>query len=87
MRIDLAAQEFLPSLTINHPEFISFKLGDGKTGKELLKAKFSRLYGMSMLSSGDILIRYLFDDSPIITGLILVSDLSVEPYAQGDVYI
>ncbi len=82
MRIDLAAQEFLPSLTINHPEFISLKLDEGKTGIELLEAKFSRLYGMSMLSSGDILLRYLFNDSPIITGLILLSDLSVEPYAQ-----
>ena len=36
MRIDLAAQEFLPSLTINHPKFISLKLEEGKTGKELL---------------------------------------------------
>ena len=37
---------------------------------------------MSLLSSGDILLRYLFNDSPIITGLIFLSDLSVEPYAQ-----
>lgn len=82
MRIDLAAQEFLPSLTINHPEFISLKLDEDKTGRELLEAKFSRLFGMSMLSSGDILLRYLFNNSPIITGLILLSDLSVQPYAQ-----
>ncbi len=82
MRIDLAAHEFLPSLTINHPEFVSLKLDEGKTGRELLEAKFSKLFGMSLLSSGDILLRYLFSDSPIITGLILLSDLSVEPYAQ-----
>ena len=82
MRIDLAAQEFLPSLTINHPEFISLKLDEDKTGRELLEDKFSRLYGMSMLSSGDILLRYLFNNSPIIAGLILLSDLSVEPYAK-----
>ena len=82
MRIDLAAQEFLPSLTINHPEFISLKLDEGKTGRELLETKFSKLFGVSMLSSGDILLRYLFNDSPIITGLILLSDLSVEPSVQ-----
>lgn len=82
MRIDLAAQEFLPSLTINHPEFISLKLDEGKTGRELLEAKFSKLFGMSLLSSGDILLRYLFRDSSNSTALILLSDLSVEPYAQ-----
>ena len=82
MRIDLAAQEFLPSLTINHPKFISLKLEEGKTTKELLKAKFSRLYGMSLLSSGDILLRYMFRDSSNSTALILFSDLSVDPYAQ-----
>ena len=82
MRIDLAAQEFLPSLTINHPKFISLKLEEGKTGKELLKANFSRLYGMSFLSSGDILLRYLFKDSSNSSALILFSNLSVEPYAQ-----
>ncbi len=82
MRIDLAAQEFLPSLTINHPKFISLKLDKGKTGRELLESKFSKLSGMSLLSSGDILLRYLFSDSPIITGLIFLSDLSVQPYAQ-----
>ena len=82
MRIDLAAQEFLSSLTINHPKFISLKLGEGKTGKELLKTNFSRLYGMSLLSSGDILLRYLFRDSSNSTALILFSDPNVEPYAQ-----
>ena len=82
MRIDLVAQEFLPSLTINHPKFISLKLEEGKTLKELLKAKFSRLYGMYLLSSGDILLRYLFRDSSNSTAFILFSDLSVEPYAQ-----
>lgn len=82
MRIDLSAQEFLPSLTINHPKFISLKLEEGKTAKELLKAKFSRLYGMYLLSSGDILLRYLFRDSSNSTAFILFSDLSVEPYAQ-----
>ena len=82
MRIDLAAQEFLPSLTINHPKFISLKVEEDKTGKELLKAKFSRLYGLSLLSSGDIFLRYIFRDSSNSTALILFSDLSVEPYAQ-----
>ena len=38
MRIDLAAQEFLPSLTINHPEFISLKLDEGKTGKRIIRS-------------------------------------------------
>ena len=82
IRIDLAAQEFLSSLTINHPKFISLKGEEGKTVKELLKAKFSRLYGMSLLSSGDILLRYLFRDSSNSTAFILFSGLSAEPYAQ-----
>ena len=82
MRIDLAAQEFLPSLTINHPKFISLKLGDGETGKELLKANFSKLFGMSMLSSGDILLRYMFERSLNSIGFIFLSDLRVQPYAQ-----
>ena len=82
MRIDLAAQEFLPSLTINHPKFISLKLEENKTAKKLLKTKFSRLYGMSLLSSGDVLLRYLFRDSSNSTAFILLSDLNVEPYVQ-----
>lgn len=82
IRINLAAQEFLPSLTINHPKFISLKLDESKTGRELLEAKFSKLFGMSMLSSGDILLRYMFERSLNSIGFIFLSDLSVQPYAQ-----
>ena len=81
MRIDLAAQEFLTPITINHPKFISLD-AEGKTESELLKAKFSRLYGMHLLSSGDILLRYMFMDSSRSTALILLSDLSVQPSIQ-----
>ena len=37
---------------------------------------------MSLLSSGDILLRYLFRDSSNSTAFILFSDLSVKPSVQ-----
>ena len=83
MRIDLAAQEFLTPITINHPKFISLKLDDSKTENGSSKppnfGKFSKLGGMYLLSSGDILLRYMFGKS---TGLILLSDLSEQPSVQ-----
>ncbi len=85
MRIDLAAQEFLTPITINHPKFISLKLDEGDYRKdiiELFQNKFSRLGGMYLLSPGDILLRYMFEDSSMSTALILLSDLDVEPSAQ-----
>ncbi|MCE2435673.1 MAG: 6-bladed beta-propeller [Candidatus Latescibacteria bacterium] len=85
MRIDLAAQEFLTPITINHPKFINLKLNEGDERKniiELFQNKFSRLGGMYLLSSGDILLRYMFEDSSMSTALILLSDLDVEPSAQ-----
>ncbi len=81
MRIDLAAQEFLPPIAINHPKFISLD-AEGKTESELLKAKFSRLYSMHLLSSDDILLRYMFMDSSRSTALILLSDLDAQPSVQ-----
>ena len=86
MRIDLAAQEFLTPITINHPKFINLKLDDSKTENGSSKrpnfGNFSKLYGMCLLSSGNILLRYMFDDLSSSTALILLSDLSVEPSAQ-----
>ena len=85
MRIDLAAQEFLTPITINHPKFINLKLNEGDERKniiELSQNNFSRLSGMYLLSSGDILLRYMFEDSSMSTALILLSDLDVEPSAQ-----
>ncbi len=82
MRIDLTAQDFLTPITINYPKFITVKVDEEKTGRELLKDKFSRLDGMYLLSSGDILLRYRFNDSSNSTSLILFSDLSVQPSAQ-----
>ena len=84
MRIDLAAQEFLTPITINHPKFINLKLNEGDERKniiELSQKKFSRLDGMNLLSSGDILLRYQ-ENLSINTALILLSDLNVEPSAQ-----
>lgn len=85
MRIDLAAQEFLTPITINHPKFINLKLDEGDSRKniiELFQNKFSRLEGMYLLSSGDILLRYMFEDSSMSTALILLSDLDTQPSAQ-----
>ena len=85
MRIDLAAQEFLTPITINQPKFINLKLNEGDERKniiELSQNNFSRLGGMYLLSSGDILLRYMFEDSSMSTALILLSDLDVEPSAQ-----
>ena len=83
MRIDLAAQEFLTPITINHPKFINLKLDEIKTETESSRppnfGNFSKLYGMSLLSSGDILLRYMFADSANSTALILLSNLSVQP--------
>ena len=81
MRIDLAAQEFLTPITISHPKFISLD-AEGKTESELLKTKFSKLYGMHLLSSGDILLRYMFGDSSRNTALILLSDLNMQTSIQ-----
>lgn len=86
MRIDLTAQEFLTPITINHPKFINLKLDEIKTETESSKppnfGNFSKLYGMSLLSSGDILLRYMFADSANSTALILLSNLSVQPSIQ-----
>ena len=84
MRIDLATQEFLTPITINHPKFINLKLNEGDEDKniiELFENKFSRLDGMKLLSSGDILLRYQ-ENFSVNTALILLSDLDVEPSAQ-----
>ena len=84
MRIDLAAQEFLTPITINHPKFINLKLDEGDERKniiELSQKKFSRLDGMNLLSSGDILLRYQ-ENLSVNTALILLSDLDMEPSAQ-----
>ena len=85
MRIDLTAQDFLTPITINHPKFVSLKLDevdDSKDVRKLSQYKFSRLYGMHLLSSGDMLLRYMFEDSSMSTALILLSDLSIQPSAQ-----
>ncbi len=85
MRIDLAAQEFLTPITINHPKFISLKLDEvdgNKDIRQLSQQRFSRLYGLHLLSSGDILLRYSFEDLSMSTALILLSDLDTQPSAQ-----
>ena len=85
MRIDLATQKFLTPVTINHPKFINLKLNEGDERKniiELFQKKFSRLDGMNLLSSGDIVLRYSFEDLSMSTALILLSDLDMEPSAQ-----
>ncbi len=85
MRIDFATQEFLSPIVTNHPKFISLKLDevdDSEDVRELSQHRFSTLDGMHLLSSGDIVLRYLFEDSSISTALILLSDLSVQPFAQ-----
>ena len=85
MRIDLATQKIFTPITINHPKFISLKLDeedDRKDVRKLFQSKFSRLDGMYLLSSGDILLRYMFHDSSRSTALILLSNLNTQPYAQ-----
>ena len=85
MRIDLAAQEFLTSIVTTHPKFISLKLDevdDSKDIRELSQQRFSKLYGMHLLSSGDMLLRYTFEDLSMSTALILLSDLDTQPSAQ-----
>ncbi len=84
MRIDLITQRFLKPITMSQPKFIRFKMDDSKTQKELASDihNFSRLNGMHLLSSGDMLLRYLFNDSSNSTALILLSDPSGEPYAE-----
>ena len=84
IRIDLTAQEFLIPIVTNHPKFVSLKLDevDDSDIRKFAQSKFSRLDGMSLLSSGDMLIRYIFEDSSMSTALILLSDLSVQPDAQ-----
>ncbi len=84
-RIDWATQDFLTPIVTNHPKFVSLKLdeiGDSKDIRELSQLKFSRLDGMHLFSSGDMLLRYMFEDSSTSTGLILLSDLNVQPSAQ-----
>lgn len=85
IRIDLAAQGFLSPIITTHPKFISLKLdevGEKKDITELSQHRFSMLYGMHLLSSGDILLRYTFEDLSMSTALILLSGLNVRPYAQ-----
>ena len=85
MRIDLVAQDFLLPIITTHPKFISLKLdevGDSKDVSELSQDMFSKLYGMHILSSGDVLLRYMFEDPSMSTALILLSDLSTQPSAQ-----
>ena len=85
MRIDLKAQKFLTPTTINHPKFVSLKLDeidDSNDVSELSQHRFSSLNGLYLLSSGDILLRYLFRDSSMSTALILLSDLNVLLDAQ-----
>ena len=85
MRIDLTAQEFLTPIVTNHPKFVSLKLDeadDSKDIRQLSQHRFSRLDGMHLLSSGDILLRYTFEDLSMSTALILLSDLDVQPSAQ-----
>ena len=85
MRIDLTAQEFLTPIVTTHPKFVSLKLDevdDRKDTRKFAQSKFSRLDGISLLSSGDMLIRYILEDSSMSTALILLSDLSVQPDAQ-----
>ncbi len=85
MRIDLTAREFLTPVVTNHPKFVSLKLDevdDSKDIRQLSQHRFSRLYGMYLLSSGEIVFRYTFEDLSMSTALILLSDLDVQPYAQ-----
>lgn len=84
MRIDLTTQDFLSPITLSLPKFIRVKMDDSKTQKELASDihSFSRLNGMHLLSSGDMLLRYLFNDTSKSTGLILLSNLSLQPLAQ-----
>ena len=85
MRINLATQKILTPITINHPKFVSLKLDEIDDSKDVRKSaqlRFSKLYGMYLLSSGDMLIRYMFEDLSMSTALILLSNLSVQPYAQ-----
>ena len=81
MRIDWTAQEFLTPIVTTHPKFVSLKLDevDDSDMRKFVQSKFSRLDGMSLLSSGDMLLRYIFEDSSMNTALILLSDLSVQP--------
>ncbi len=85
MRIDLATQEFLTPIVINHPKFVSLKLDeidDSKDIRELSQHRFSRLNSMYLLSSSDILLNYQFWDSSMSTALILLSGLDMQPSAQ-----
>lgn len=80
-----AVQEFLTPITINHPKFISLKLDEvdgNKDIRQLSQQRFSRLYGLHLLSSGDIVLRYSFEDLSMSTALILLSDLDTQPSAQ-----
>ena len=85
IRIDLTAQKFLTPIVTNHPKFVSLKLDEVDNSKdvsELSQDMFSKLYGMHILSSGDMLLRYMFEDPSMSTALILLSDLDTQPYAQ-----
>ena len=85
IRIDLTAKEFLTPIVTTHPKFVSLKLDkvdDRKDTRKFAQSEFSRLNGMSLLSSGDMLIRYIFEYSLMSTGLILLSDLDTQPSAQ-----
>lgn len=84
MRIDLITQKFLTPIVINHPEFVSLELDELDDSEDIVRESaqigFSKLYGMYLLSSSDILLNYRFWGSS--TALILLSDLSMRPSAQ-----
>ena len=85
MRIDLTAQKFLMPIVTTHPKFIRFKLDeidDSKDVSELSQDMFSKLYGMHLLASRDILLRYTFEDLSMSTAFILLSDMGVQLDAQ-----
>ena len=85
MQIDLTAQKFLPPIVTTHPKFVSLKseaIDDSKGVRELSQHRFSRLNGLYLLPSGKIVLRYTFEDLSMSTALILLSNLSVQPYAQ-----
>ncbi len=85
MRIDLATQDFLMPIVTNHPKFISLKsdaVDDSKDIRKFAQLRFSKLNDMYLLSSGNMLLRYMFEDSSMSTALIFLSDLNTQPSAQ-----
>ena len=84
MRIDLTGRRFLKSITTKQRMFSSVKLYPRKTPRELAKdlKNFSKLIGMHLMSSGDLLLKYQFDDSLQNTALVLLSDPGAHPSAK-----